>query len=141
MTVPRRVVLGLAVSAALAAAPGAAAATGRGTASTVIVKARSGKSPVTDAVATVRAPIDHLGYSVEAAPAQVVTVDWSLLCQTAVGVDPGEGSPMVSRRGSVRGRAPLSGAFALPRHWRTCIASVYSTLSRSGKETVQLLRW
>jgi hypothetical protein len=74
-------------------------------------------------------------------PAQKVKVQWSVVCQKPNAADPAFrlAAQGASGESSVQAAATVKLAFPYPKP-HSCIATVYATLAKSGKLTVQLLQ-
>jgi hypothetical protein len=72
-------------------------------------------------------------------PAQVVKVQWSIVCQKPNRADPAVHLATLGKSGQVSVHAPATVKLALPyAKPPACIASVYATLGKSGKLTLRL---
>jgi hypothetical protein len=115
--------------------------TAASSASKVIAKATNSKGLIAVATGTAKAPIGHLSFTVETTPAQNVTIDWSLLCQTGVATNPEVGAPTARSEGSFKARAPFTHPLTLPAaRPKNCVVTVYSILSTKAKETLELVQ-
>jgi hypothetical protein len=135
---PRRAAIALAVTAGLAAT----AVAGARTESTVIATAKNTKGQIAVAVGSAKAPVHRLTFTVKPTAPQRVSIAWSLSCQTGAtkGNGPGANTPTATSGGTFKANAPFTQDVKLPSaHTLGCSISVYSTLSKPGKETVQIL--
>jgi hypothetical protein len=89
-----------------------------------------------DAVAPTR-----LAVRLVPAPDQSVKVQWSVVCQKKNPLDPADyiANQETSGQASVRAAATVNLALPYPKP-PTCVATVYATLERNGRLTLELLQ-